>query len=143
MYMFVRLENISWFCSSLIGQMNLEGRGSSVVASHHHSKDPRPKSAGVPLKSQTAGPDEDSYDDKEFESVGSPRLSSTRTTPRLSWMEHEHDMIDMSTQTVVHSGKCIFQLIIHKESFPLLAGGRGQEHILDELAPASRVSGGS
>ena len=99
---------------------------SSVVATHHQSKDPRPKSAGVPLRSQAAGPDEDSYDDEEFESAGSPRLSSTRATPRLSWMEHEHDMIDMSTQTVVHSGKCIFRFVIHMESFPLLACGRLQ-----------------
>lgn len=80
--------------------MNLDGRGSSVMASHHQSKDSRPKSAGLPLKSQAVGPDEDSYDDEEFESVG----SSTHGTSRLSWMETEHDMIDMSTQTVVHSG---------------------------------------
>jgi len=93
-----------WFCRSLVGRMNLDGRGSSVMASHHKSKDSRPKSAGLPLKSQAVGPDEDSYDDEEFESVGSPRLSSTHATPRLSWMETEHDMIDMSTQTVVHSG---------------------------------------
>lgn len=84
--------------------MNLEGRGSSVVASRHHSKDSRPKSANVPLKSQAVGTEGDSYDDDDFESVGSPSLSSTRATPRLSWMENEHDMIDMSTQTVVHSG---------------------------------------
>lgn len=84
--------------------MNLDGRGSSVMASHHQSLDSRPKSAGLPLKSQAAGPDEDSYDDDDFESVESPRLSSTRVTPRLSWMEKDHDMIDMSTQTVVHSG---------------------------------------
>lgn len=84
--------------------MNLDGRGSSVMASHHKSKESRPKSAGLPLKSQAVGPDEDSYDDEEFESVGSARLSSTHATPRLSWMETEHDMIDMSTQTVVHSG---------------------------------------
>lgn len=89
---------------SLVGRMNLDGRGSSVMASHHRSKDSRPKSAGLPLKSKAIGPDEDSYDDEEFESVGSPRLSSTHATPRLSWMETEHDMIDMSTQTVVHSG---------------------------------------
>ena len=107
--------------------MNLEGRGSSVVASHHQSKDPRPKSSGVPLKSQAVGPEEDSYDDDEFESVGSPRLSSTHATPRLSWMEHEHDMIDMSTQTVVHSGKCMFHFVIqHLELFPLLVGGKGK-----------------
>ena len=84
--------------------MNLDGGGSSVMASHHRSKDSRLKSAGLPLKSQAVGLDEDSYDDEEFESVGSPRLSSTHQTPRLSWMETEHDMIDMSTQTVVHSG---------------------------------------
>ncbi|KAL9988547.1 hypothetical protein ACROYT_G003004 [Oculina patagonica] len=89
---------------SLVGRMNLDGRGSSVMASHHQSLDSRPKSAGLPLKSQAAGPDEDSYDDDDFESVESPRLSSTRVTPRLSWMEKDHDMIDMSTQTVVHSG---------------------------------------
>lgn len=84
--------------------MNLDGRGSSVMASHHRSKELRPKSAGLPLKSRAVGPDEDSYGDDEFESLGSPRLSSTHATPRLSWMETEHDMIDMSTQTVVHSG---------------------------------------
>ena len=84
--------------------MNLDGRGSSVMASHHRSKDSRPKSVGLPLKSKAVGHDEDSYDDEEFESAGSPRLSSTRATPRLSWMETEHDMIDMATQTVVHSG---------------------------------------
>ncbi|CAH3114250.1 unnamed protein product [Porites lobata] len=86
---------------SLVGRMNLEGRGSSVIASKHQSKETRPKSAAVPQKSRT---EEDSYDDEEFESGGSPRLSSTRTTPRQSWMESEHEMIDMSTQTVVHSG---------------------------------------
>ena len=83
--------------------MNLDGQGSSVMVSHHQPKDLRPKSAGLPLKSQAVGPDEESYDDDEFESVGSPKLSSTRT-PRMSWMETEHDMIDMSTQTIVHSG---------------------------------------
>lgn len=88
---------------SLVGRMNLDGQGSSVMVSHHQPKDLRPKSAGLPLKSQAVGPDEESYDDDEFESVGSPKLSSTRT-PRMSWMETEHDMIDMSTQTVVHSG---------------------------------------
>jgi len=87
--------------------MNLEGRGSSVVASHR-PKESRPKSSNIPVKSRATGPEEDSYDDEEIESVGSPGLSSTRVTPRLSWMEHEHDMIDMSTQTVVHSG--IFSL---------------------------------
>lgn len=87
--------------------MNLDGRGSSVMASHHKSLDSRPKSAGLPLKSQAVGPDEDSYDDEDFESVESPRLSSTRATPRLSWMEKDHDMIDMSTQTVVHSGMVV------------------------------------
>lgn len=102
-----------WFCRSLVGRMNLDGRGSSVMASHHRSKDSRPKSAGLPLKSQAVGPDEDSYDDEEFESVGSPRLSSTHATPRLSWMETEHDMIDMSTQTVVHSGMVDVQVNIY------------------------------
>lgn len=105
-----------WFCRSLVGRMNLDRRGSSVMASHHKSKDSRPKSAGLPLKSQAVGPDEDSYDDEEFESVGSPRLSSTHATPRLSWMETEHDMIDMSTQTVVHSGmveKFLFEYSDH------------------------------
>ena len=56
-------------------------------------------------KSQASGTEEDTtYDDEEFDSTESPGLSSTRATPRLSWMEQEHDMIDMSTQTVVHSG---------------------------------------
>lgn len=89
---------------SLVGRMNLDGSGSSIMASHHQSKDSRPESAGVPLKSQAVGTEEDSYDDEEFESVGSPGLSSTHETPRLSWMGTEHDMIDVSTQTVVHSG---------------------------------------
>ena len=93
--------------------MNLDGRGGLVIASQHQSKDSRPKSAGVPLKSKAVGPEEDSYDDEEFESVGSPRLSSTRATPRLSWMEHEHDMIDMSTQTVVHSGNSVTLISLH------------------------------
>ena len=79
--------------------MNLDGRGSSAMVSHHQSVDSRPKSAGLPLKSKAIGPDEDSCDDDDFESVGSPRLS---------WMEKDHDMIDMSTQTVVHSGIVIF-----------------------------------
>ena len=91
-----------WFCRSLVGRMNLEGRGSSVIASKHQPRETRPKSAAVPQNSRTG---EDSYDDEEFESGGSPRLSSTRTTPRQSWMESEHEMIDMSTQTVVHSGE--------------------------------------
>ena len=89
--------------------MNLEGRGSSVIASKHQSKKTRPKSAAVPQKSRT---EEDSYDDEEFESGGSPRLSSTRTTPRQSWMESEHEMIDMSTQTVVHSGELLCNHLI-------------------------------
>lgn len=87
--------------------MNLDGRGSSVMASHSQSLDSRPKSAGLPLKSQAVGREEDSYDDDDFESVRSPRLSSTHTTPRFSWMEKDHDMIDMSTQTVVHSGMVV------------------------------------
>ena len=91
--------------------MNLDGQGSSVMVSHHQPKDLRPKSAGLPLKSQAVGPDEESYDDDEFESVGSPKLSSTRT-PRMSWMETEHDMIDMSTQTVVHSGNRMLWVIL-------------------------------
>ena len=95
--------------------MNLEGRGSSVIASKHQSKDPRPKSAAVPQNSRT---EEDSYDDEEFESGGSPRLSSTRTTPRQSWMESEHEMIDMSTQTVVHSGELLCNhLMLSVQSF--------------------------
>ena len=84
--------------------MNLDGHGSSEMASHRKSKDSWPKSAGLPLKSQAVGTDEDSYDDEELESVGSPKFSSSHQTPRLSWMASEHEMIDMSTQTVVHSG---------------------------------------
>ena len=103
---------ICWFCRSLVGRMNLDGSGSSIMASHHRSKDSRPESAGVPLKSQAVGREEDSYDDEEFESVGSPGLSSTHETPRLSWMGTDHDMIDVSTQTVVHSGL----LVIHFRS---------------------------
>lgn len=83
--------------------MNLDGHGSSKMASHHKSKDLRPKSAGLPLKSQAVYADEDGYDE-ELESVGSPKFSSSHQTPRLSWMASEHEMIDMSTQTVVHSG---------------------------------------
>lgn len=90
---------------SLVGCMNLEGRGSSVVASSiHQSDDPRSKKANVARKSQASGTEEETYDDEDFDSVGSTVLSSTHGTPRLSWMEHTHDMIDMSTQTVVHSG---------------------------------------
>ena len=97
--------------------MNLEGRGSSVIASKHQSKETRPKSAVVPQNSRT---EEDSYDDEEFESGGSPRLSSTRTTPRQSWMESEHEMIDMSTQTVVHSGELLCNHLMLPVDSPLI-----------------------
>lgn len=91
---------------SLVGQINLEERDSSVIASRHQSEDfISPKASTSTRKSQASGTEEDSiYDDEEFDSAESPGLSSTRATPRLSWMEQEHEMIDMSTQTVVHSG---------------------------------------
>ena len=105
--------------------MNLDGQGSSVMVSHHQPKDLRPKSAGLPLKSQAVGPDEESYDDDEFESVGSPKLSSTRT-PRMSWMETEHDMIDMSTQTVVHSGNRMGDIIFSLLHWKLTMNSEGR-----------------
>jgi len=91
---------------SLVGQINLEERDSSVIASWRQSEDfISPKASISTRKSQASGTEEDSiYDDEEFDSAESPGLSSTRATPRLSWMEQEHEMIDMSTQTVVHSG---------------------------------------
>ena len=87
--------------------MNLEERDGSVIASsQRQSEDFRPQKASTSTrKSQASGTEEDTtYDDEEFDSAESPGLSSTHATPRLSWMEREHDMIDMSTQTVVHSG---------------------------------------
>ena len=76
-------------------------------------------------KSQASGTEEDTtYDDEEFDSTESPGLSSTRATPRLSWMEQEHDMIDMSTQTVVHSGILKNTSNVYGIFLGRLAGGR-------------------
>ena len=96
--------------------MNLDGRGSSVVASPREQYRLRPKSAGHAMKKTVDISTEDDYcyDDDEFYDDNSPTLRSPRAsppglscTPRLSWMEDQqyHDMIDMSTQTVVHSGQ--------------------------------------
>ena len=94
------------YSRSLVNRMNLDGHGSSVIVSPRQPSDSRPKSAGHALKSAAVGTDEDlSDDDDEFDSERSPRFSSTGVTPRVSWVEKEHQMIDMSTQTVVHSGR--------------------------------------
>jgi galactose-1-phosphate uridylyltransferase len=89
-------------------RMNLDGRGTSVMASPHESHKYRPKSAGYPLKS-TANtaveadlPDYSGDDDFCSDEESAPRESAR--TPRMTWVEKESDMVDMGTQTVVHSG---------------------------------------
>lgn len=90
-------------------RMNLDGRGTSVMASPRDLSK-RPKSAVYPLKSTaTTGVDTDlpDYSDDEFYSDNETPKDSTRT-PRVSAWSTNDDMVDMCTQTVVHSGNYIY-----------------------------------
>ncbi|KAK3752041.1 hypothetical protein QZH41_019391, partial [Actinostola sp. cb2023] len=97
----------------LMDRMNLDGRGTSIMASPRESDLNRPKSAGYPLKStantavETGLPD---YSDDEFCTDDESRKGSART-PRLSAWNDQSDMVDMCTQTVVHSANC-FEIVI-------------------------------
>ncbi|EDO43381.1 predicted protein [Nematostella vectensis] len=92
----------------LMDRMNLDGRGTSVMASPRQVDSRRPKSAIYPSKSEgftSTGvnpiPSPYEYDDDFYSDEDSPHPASS---PKMSWMEGDHEKIDMSTQTVVHSG---------------------------------------
>lgn len=90
-------------------RMNLDGRGTSVMASPRDFN--RPKSAIYPLKSTATTAvetDPPAYSDDDFCSDDETPKASARTPRQSAWTGHEDsDMVDMFTQTVVHSGKQI------------------------------------
>lgn len=95
----------------LMDRMNLDGRGTSVVASPRENNFNRPKSAAYPLKSTVNTAVETNfhdYSDDDFCSEDETPKNSARQAARVAvWSPHEDsDMVDMCTQTVVHSGMC-------------------------------------
>lgn len=87
-------------------RMNLDGRGTSVMATPRDSS--RPKSAVYPLKSTaTTGVETDlpDYsDDDDFCSDEDTPKHTARSLRTPAWTTSAEDMVDMCTQTVVHSG---------------------------------------
>ena len=93
--------------------MNLDDCSNHSVASARQQKKVRPRSAGDITEKATVAT-EDEYDDDDFcDDDSASERSHTATpsglsnSPESSWMGNQnyHDgMIDMSTQTVMHSG---------------------------------------